>query len=82
LSNNNDYTDYKLRLVYKDTVDKANYTSSPTGKLGGQGDYLEKENYLYRLGEAHPLVVYVREQQAFRNITNTLITNFLNKTED
>jgi len=77
----NDYTDYKLRIVYSDTVDKANYTSSPTGKLGGQGDYIEKENYLYRLGETHPLMVHVREREALHRITDDLINDFL-KTED
>ena len=78
---NNDYTDYKVRLVYSDTVDKANYTTSPTGKLGGQGDYLEKENYLYRIGETHPLMVYTRERQTLHRITDDLINDFL-KTED
>ena len=72
---NNDYTDYKIRLVYSDTVDKANYTVSPTGKLGGQGDYLEKENYLYRIGETHPLMVHVREQHKFAEIIKN--TNYL-----
>ena len=78
---NNDYTDYKIRLVYSDTVDKANYTTSPTGKLGGQGDYIEKENYLYRIGETPPLMVHVRERQALHRITDDLINDFL-KTED
>ena len=72
---NNDYTDYKIRLVYSDTVDKANYTVSPTGKLGGQGDYIEKENYLYRIGETHPLMVHVREQHKFAEIIKN--TNYL-----
>lgn len=72
---NSDYADYKIRLVYSDTVDKANYTTSPTGKLGGQGDYIDKENCLYKLGETHPLVVHVREQHKFSNIIKN--TNYL-----
>ena len=80
MSDNENYSDYKHRVIYGTNFDKSNFSTNPIGRLGGQGDWQDKQKFSYSIGATHPLMVYVREREVLiSNVKNTNFLNFLKK---